>query len=308
MLIRSIALSIALLIGLGTIIPIATEYAEAGAKKRKVYKQKKRQWTGVKPYSKRWWQLYRAQERRKKQRAQQARALRLRQARLAKAREAAEVSEQQEVASAEPVQQTQPQSAKVILPSGNPAPENWRQAGTSNGELQFEVKNGNSKVGSASVAVVGPATGETNTVGRNRTLGGVPTTSLRREVINQMVQENGWVVNDYQKEVGGKQVYVVVAQSQTRSGSVQSRMFYFTESEGRIYSVATNASNDSAETIAMESEKMIHSLHGTTRQMQQAAVKGIIRERIVAEQPVQQQQAQQPTQMMPCAPYVPPQQ
>jgi hypothetical protein len=35
MLIRAIALSLALIIGVGTIIPIATEYAEAGPKKSK---------------------------------------------------------------------------------------------------------------------------------------------------------------------------------------------------------------------------------------------------------------------------------
>ena len=63
--VRAIALSIALLIGMGTIIPLATEMAEAGPKKSKRYKKKKRYWRGVKKYSKRWWQLYRAQERRK---------------------------------------------------------------------------------------------------------------------------------------------------------------------------------------------------------------------------------------------------
>ncbi len=64
--VRAIALSIALLFGLGVIVPIATEYAEAGAKTVRKYKKKKRSWRGVKKYSKRWWQLYNAQERRKK--------------------------------------------------------------------------------------------------------------------------------------------------------------------------------------------------------------------------------------------------
>ncbi|MCV5951780.1 hypothetical protein OFN94_43905, partial [Escherichia coli] len=69
-----------------------------------------------------------------------------------------------------------------------------------------------------------------------------------------MIRENGWVVNDYQKEVGNKKVYVVVAQSQGPGGKINSRMFYFTEVEGRIFSVATNTSVDSAERIAEESE------------------------------------------------------
>ncbi len=61
---RAIALSLALLFGIGTIIPLATNYAEAGQKYKK--HKKKRSWKGVKKYSKRWWQLYRRQERTQK--------------------------------------------------------------------------------------------------------------------------------------------------------------------------------------------------------------------------------------------------
>ena len=129
------------------------------------------------------------------------------------------------------------------------------------------------QIGSAAISVVGTANGETVDTGRNRSVGGVPTTSLRREVINRMIRENGWVVNDYQKEIGGRKVYVVVAQSQQTGGRVQSRMFYFTEVEGRIYSVATNAPTDNAERLAEESEKVINSLQTRIRPSQQAAVK-----------------------------------
>jgi hypothetical protein len=91
-----------------------------------------------------------------------------------------------------------------------------------------------------------------------------------------MIRENGWVVNDYQKEIGGKQVYVVVAQSQVSGGNVQSRMFYFTESNGRIYSVATNSPADSAERVAEETENVIRSLQGQPKRTQQATVQGIV--------------------------------
>ena len=80
-----------------------------------------------------------------------------------------------------------------------------------------------------------------------------------------MIRENGWVVNDYQKEIGGQPVYVVVAQSQAKNGSVQSRMFYFTEVDGRIYSVATNSPVQEAERLAEESEKVINSLKSRVR-------------------------------------------
>jgi hypothetical protein len=123
--------------------------------------------------------------------------------------------------------------------------------------------------GSAAVSVVGPATGETIDTGRNRTVGGVPTTKLRGDVINRMIRENGWVVNDYQKEIGGRSVYVVVAQSQRRSEPVKSRMFYFTEVEGQVYSLSTTSSAESAERVAEASEKFIHTLN--PRDIQQAA-------------------------------------
>ncbi|HBE82391.1 MAG: hypothetical protein JNK51_02910 [Blastocatellia bacterium] len=270
MVFRAIALSIALLIGIGTLIPLATEYAEAGPKKTRKYK-KKREWRGVKKYSKRWWQLYRAQERRKRAVAARRRALRLRQMRLARARQAAQNNATAAVRS-KPAQTEKPPAA--VLPSGQAAPKNWAPGQSTDGEVQFRVAgNSGMEVGSASISVVGPATGETVATGRNRSVGGVPTTSLRREVINRMIRENGWVVNDYQKEIGGKTVYVVVAQSQANGGRVQSRLFYFTEADGRIYSVATNSNAEAADRLAEESEKVVNSIQSRRRPTQQAAVK-----------------------------------
>ncbi|MBK9163165.1 MAG: hypothetical protein IPM21_04515 [Acidobacteria bacterium] len=271
MAIRAIVVSIALLLGLGTLIPLATEYAEAGSVKTKRYKNKKkakRSWRGVKKYSKRWWQLYRAQERRKRQVAQRRRALRLRQVRLARARQAAQ--ERRSVAAAKP----QAKTTAPVLPSGAPAPKNWSVGSADSNELKFNVAgNSGSNVGSASISVVGAATGDTSTRVNNRTVGGIPTTALRRDVINKMIKENGWVVNDYQKLVGNDTVYVVVAQSQARDGRVHSRLFYFTEAGGRVYSVATNSATDSAERLAEESEKVIQSLRGGAGRTQQAAVR-----------------------------------
>ena len=262
MVVRAIALTLALLIGIGTIIPLATELAEAGPKKSKRYK-KKRGWKGVKKYSKRWWQLYRAQERRKKTLQARRRAMRLRQMRLARLR-------QQQTAKPQPTPAKVPAPSEktvAMLPSGAPAPASWKRGEASGAELQFSVDGGN---GSAAISVVGPAMGDSTDAGRNRSVGGVPTTSLRRDVINRMIRENGWVVNDYQKDIGGKSVYVVVAQSQGAGGRVNSRMFYFTEVNGRIYSVATNSHTEAAERIAEESEKVIYSLQGQSRPVQQA--------------------------------------
>jgi hypothetical protein len=264
--IRAIALSLALLIGIGAIVPLATDYAEAGSRKYrkgKKYKKAKK----YKKYSKAWWRQYRARQQRKKSLAARRRALRLRQIRLARTRNQGTSDKSNAVAVKKPVETRTP----ALLPSGAPAPQGWVSDQSSASELQFRVADGTgSPLGSASISVVGSASGDTVDTGRNRAVGGVPTSSLRREVINRMIRENGWVVNDYQKEIGGQKVYVVVAQSQQGSG-VQSRMFYFTEVEGRIYSVATNAPNNNAERLAEESEKVINSLQTRVRPTQQAS-------------------------------------
>lgn len=259
---RAIALSLALLIGIGTIIPLATEAVEAGKHRKKRYHKKK-----YRKYSRAWWRQYRAKQKRKRALMARKRALRLRQLRLARLR-AKQKPAADRAAVSKPALPKQP--AAALLPTGAPAPEGWAPAQNSGSEIQFSVDGGR---GTASISVVGPAMGETVDTGRNRTVGGVPISALRREVINRMIRENGWVVNDYQKEIGNKKVYVVVAQSQGPGSKINSRMFYFTEVEGRIFSVATNTAVDSADRIAEESEKVINSLQASPRPAQQAAIR-----------------------------------
>ena len=261
MLVRAIALSLALLIGGAVIIPLSTDSVEAGPRKAK--KQKR-----YKKYSKKWWRQYRARQNKRRALQARKRSLRLRQLRLARA--AAKGSPETAVATV-PVKPTK--AKKAVLPTGDAAPNGWSPAKSSPSELQFRVDDSaGSQVGSASISVVGPSVGETSNAGRGKSVGGVSTTALRRDVINRMIQENGWVVNDYQKEIGGRQVYVVVAQSQTKSGKVQSRMFYFTEVDGRIYNVATNSPVEQAERLAEESEKVLDSLQTRVRGTQRATL------------------------------------
>lgn len=258
MVVRAIALSLALLVGGTVIIPLATDQAEAGPKKKRKKQVKK-----YKKYSKGWWRQYRARMKKKRAIAARKRALRLRQLRLARARAKAKAKP---VAKATRVKtpKTAPSTA-AILPTGDQAPAGWRTTNSTPAELQFRVDNSaGDQVGSASISVVGPAMSDSSN-GRIKNVGGVATTALRREVIDRMIRENGWVVNDYQKEISGQQVYVVVAQSQARNGAVQSRMFYFTEVDGKIYTVATNSPAQEAERLAEESEKVINSLKNRVR-------------------------------------------
>ena len=179
--VRAIALSLALLIGIGTIIPLATDYAEAGPKKTKRYKKSQKKY---KKYSKRWWRQYRAKLRRKRALQARRRAMRLRQLRLARSRGKQVAKPKTVVAKTAPALDKSP----ALLPSGDAAPKGWTRGQATGSELQFSVDGGN---GSAAISVVGPAMGETVDTVRNRAVGGVPTTSLRREVINRKVRENG---------------------------------------------------------------------------------------------------------------------
>ena len=79
---RAIILSLALFIGLGALIPLATDYSEAAQKKQR--KSKKR---SAKKFSKEWWKEYRARKRGNSSLAQRKEAMRLKQLRLAKDRE-----------------------------------------------------------------------------------------------------------------------------------------------------------------------------------------------------------------------------
>ena len=266
MLVRAIALSLTLLIGGAVRIPLATDTAEAGPRHKRHRKHAKK----YKKYSKGWWRQYRARMKRKRQRAAHARALRLKQLRLEKER-AAQAANTGSVPAPGTAAKSAT-SAKAVLPTGEQAPAGWRPGQASAAELQFRVDDSSgAQVGSASISVVGPAmpgAGEA----RSRSVGGVATNSLRRDVIDRMIRENGWVVNDYQKEIAGQQVYVVVAQSQAKNGALQSRMFYFTEVEGKIYSVATNSPVRESERLAEESEKVINSLKSRVRPTLRASI------------------------------------
>jgi hypothetical protein len=92
-------------------------------------------------------------------------------------------------------------------------------------------------------------------------LSGVSFAEMRRTVIDKMIAAGGWVSNDYEREVGGRRVFVVTAQTPGDGRTPDKAWnFYFTEVNGRIYSLATEANMQSAERMASEAERFIASL------------------------------------------------
>lgn len=277
MIYRSIALSLMIIVGLATILPLATIEAEAGQQAQK--KRAKKKGKKYKKYSRQWWRAYRLRQIRQKNTNAKKRGWRLRQIRLANARarlfeidgNAASRAAIKAGGKMMPVADSDP----AVLPSGEAAPKGWKRGAAATSELQFRVEDeSGSNIGSAAISVVGAAVGADGNSGSaaSKTVGGVSTSALRRTVIDRMIKEEGWVVNDYQKQVGDRRVYVVVAQSPGANGAVQSRLFYFTEVDGRIYSVATNAPKDRAQRIEQETEKAINSLQRKSN-VQQAELK-----------------------------------
>jgi hypothetical protein len=246
---------------------------EAGSYKQKRAKKKGKKY---KKYSKKWWRAYRQRVSRQKSLNARKRTLRLRQIRLANARVTTETNGTSQKLAIKTNNKVMlvTDNAPTILPSGEAAPKGWKRSASSTSELQFRVDDDSGlNIGSAAIAVVGPAVGTDGDNAASKTVGGVSTSALRRTVIDRMIKEEGWVVNDYQKQVGGRRVYIVVAQSPGASGSVQSRLFYFTEVGGRIYSVSTNAPKDNTQRIEQESEKAINSLQRKSNSVQQAELK-----------------------------------
>ena len=150
----------------------------------------------------------------------------------------------------------------LSLPSG------WlATAAPIKGETNFRVMDPNgSSAGQAALSVVaaaGPQAGRLSLRDQSRVLAGVSYSDLRRTVIDKMISAGGWVVNDMEREMGGRKVFVVVAQTPASNDGHNSEWiwnFYFTEVEGRVYSLSTSAARQTSGRIATDAEKFITSL------------------------------------------------
>jgi len=93
-------------------------------------------------------------------------------------------------------------------------------------------------------------------------LGGTSVSDLRRIVIDKMINSGGWVTNDFVREVNGARVFVVTARTpKDKNNPEKAWTFYFTEADGRIYGLTTDAPLDSADRMSTEAERFINKLH-----------------------------------------------
>jgi hypothetical protein len=144
-------------------------------------------------------------------------------------------------------------------------PSNWSPSKrTRQGEAVYNVLSPDGRTaGTAVLAPVSLSTAQVATAPtspKTKTVGGLPVTALRRTVIDRMVAEGGWVTNDIIEESHGRRVFIVLAQTGAPGAPARSWTFYFTEIDGRVYSLATTAPVEFAAPLAAGSEQLMATL------------------------------------------------
>ena len=144
-------------------------------------------------------------------------------------------------------------------------PAGWNNATLVNGgELKFRTEASAPIPSQGTLAVV--ARSRPNpaylTQREQRTmLSGVSFSDLRRIAIDKMITAGGWVINDYERQVNGARVFVVIAQTPSDGRSPEKAWnFYFAEVDGKIYSLTLNTPVEFSDKLTVEGEKFISSL------------------------------------------------
>ena len=255
--VRAAAISFLMLFTLAAMLPFVsslahTEETAAASKKR-----------SMRRHSRAWWRRYRARQRRRRAALERKRSLAsLRQGKIDR-----QAPPLDEAASSNPLSamdwlgndaRSQSTPVAVTEHGSRPAPK------TIDAGVRLNTPDGKT-VGQVAVTVV--ANAASNVVGssaaQRRALSGVPFATLRRTVIDRMLASGGWVVNDFEREIGGRRVYVVLAQTASTKDlrtAQQSWTFYFTEVEGRIYNIVSNAPVEFSDRMAVEAERVIATL------------------------------------------------
>lgn len=234
---RKVLLSILILLSVVAVMPFADSAARGLSRSVGLQRRHHRR------HSRRWWRRHRAHMRR-------------RQAALSMAHRSARLTAKPVVAAA-PIN---PPAAAVGVPTVS---NGWTaMPAAANGELKFRAKeNATDQAALTVVAMSRPAPEYLTSKEKRQMLSGLSFAELRRSVIDKMIAAGGWVNNDFERQVGGRRVFVVTAQTPADGHSpAKARNYYFTEVNGRIYNLATEANLQSAERMAAEAERFIASL------------------------------------------------
>ena len=232
---RTFTLSLLMLVSVVVMLPFASSTAH-GLRQSSASQQQRR----YRRHSRAWWRRHRAR-------------LRM--------RRAAALAHRSSPLSSGLVNSTVPE-ATLSLPK---LPAGWNNTTLANGgELKFRTEGSATIPGQGTLAVV--ARSRPNpaflTQREQRTmLSGMSFSDLRRIAIDKMITSGGWVINDYERQVNGARVFVVVAQTPSDGRSPEKAWnFYFAEVDGKIYSLTLNTPLEFSNKLTVEGEKFISSL------------------------------------------------
>lgn len=237
---RKLLLTILIVISVVVVLPVADSAARGLG--RSIGMRRHHRW-----HSRRWWRRHHARVRRMKT----ARA-------MAHKPVALKVKPVEMSSAMTPVGAAPVSAAPAQLENG------WsRLPAAANGEVKFRAAaNPTDQAKLSVVAMSRPNPAYLTQKEQKQMLSGVSFSELRRNVIDKMIAAGGWVSNDFERDVNGRRVFVVSAQTPSDGRSPEKAWnFYFTEVNGRIYSLTTEANVQSAERMAAEAERFIASLH-----------------------------------------------
>ena len=142
----------------------------------------------------------------------------------------------------------------ISLPAG------W-SGGSKGGEMRWQVAiTGRADTATVTFAPLGfVASDDASSNPRSRTFGGYPHSDLRRQVIDRMIAESGWVTNDTVRVIGGRRTFVVSA-ANGRPEAPNRWTYYFTAVDNRLYRFVSVAPEDHADKIAGEIEALVASI------------------------------------------------
>ncbi len=253
---RTITLSLLMLVSVAVMLPLGESTAH-GIRQSFVAQRHHRH--HYRRHSRAWWRRYRARLRRRRAAAAALAAHR-------RAMMVPKIAEPTETAAGSA-------SSKPILPNG------WNNVTVTNSaEMKFRTETASGSVpGQAALSVVAqsrPTPSYLTSRETSRLLAGVNLADLRRIVIDKMINSDGWVTNDYQRDVNGHRVFIVTAQTAGDARSPEkSWNFYFTEINGRIYSLTTNTPRQFSDRMAAEAEAFIASLLASSTSTSQPSQK-----------------------------------
>ena len=255
---RAAALSLLMLFTIVTMLPLTSSSAHnnkgsVGSSHGKRFRR----------HSRAWWRRYHARQRRKRAAVARQRALQASRTQT----DTVATTDNQPASTTSGVYNHPRGLFSVTMPAG------WSNGpAIDSNEMKFRINADAQTTGQATLSMVAMANSSGDNgpskLKQSRTLGGVSVTALRRTVIDKMVKEGGWVLNDFQREIAGRRVFVVQAQtpgsSDGRTAS-QSQTYYFTEVDGRIYSLATAVPVGTSDRVSAASEQLLASFRMNNR-------------------------------------------